>query len=86
MTSTRVLTFSLIVSLLTFCHGDLQQEDEFLYDTFPEGSYTCSRYMIVDVLIVNSLGFRWGFATAAYQIEGAWNIDGKLQTLQLTNV
>lgn len=21
--------------------------------------------------------FRWGFATASYQIEGAWNVDGK---------
>lgn len=21
-------------------------------------------------------GFMWGLATAAYQVEGAWNIDG----------
>jgi Glycosyl hydrolase family 1 len=34
------------------------QEDEFLYDTFPDG-------------------FVWGAATSAYQIEGAWNLNGE---------
>ncbi|XP_033746871.1 LOW QUALITY PROTEIN: uncharacterized protein LOC117332095 [Pecten maximus] len=36
----------------------LPYQDEFLYETFPEG-------------------FAWSAATAAYQVEGGWNEDGK---------
>lgn len=27
--------------------------------------------------------FEWGFATASYQIEGGWNVDGNILSIQL---
>ena len=48
------LTFCLIALNIAFAFG---QDDDFLYDFFPED-------------------FLWGSATSAYQIEGAWNLDG----------
>lgn len=43
-----------LVALVAFTGA---QDDEFLYDTFPDG-------------------FIWGAATSAYQIEGAWDLNG----------
>ena len=55
------VTFCVLLSVTAVIHGiEIKaQEDEFLYDTFPDD-------------------FLWGFATAAYQVEGGWNEDGKI--------
>lgn len=29
--------------------------------------------------------FKWGLATASYQVEGAWNVDGKKKFLSISN-
>lgn len=47
------------VSVLLFAAFLVQaNEDDFLYDFFPDD-------------------FMWGTATSSYQIEGAWDLDGK---------